>query len=200
MAASTPSGVRGATTTNRKLSKTSSPAPPPTTKCPSATLYYPLEIDNTIGSRHIVQAFPGPLPLGEDQARICDPDGVFCIRDIFTNFNTLYADPGLTQHVATLASTATVFNMKADGARMNVITAAIVYDDTHNTELNYGGYFMDEEFDNHHTHDTHQHAHDMAVSGGTRECALTFGTIDFRIEPEDDYGAVEFHLVDMTSN
>ena len=198
MAATTPSGVGGATTMNRKLSKNSSPAPPPptTTKCPSATLYYHVIIENTLGSRHIVQVFPGMPPLGEGQAKICDPDGVFCIGDTFTFFNTLYADPGLTQQVATLASTAKVINIKADGARMYMSTGAIVYEDT-KTELNYGGYFMDEEFENHHNGDTHQHGHDMAISGGTRECTLAFGTVDFRIEPEVDYGSIEFHLVDM---
>ena len=201
MAATTPSGVGG-----KKVSKTWSSAPPPTTtKCPSATLFYPLAIDNTLGSRHIVQAFPGMSPLGEGQAKICAPAGVFCIGDTFTNFNTLYADPGLTQQVATLASTAKVINIKADGTRMSMVTAAIVYEDTFdsypNTELNYGGYFMDGEFEINEVsggddYYNHQPAHDMAVSGGTLACALAFGTIDFRIGLDADYGSVEFHLVD----
>ena len=138
-----------------------------------------------------MQVFPAANPSG----RICDPDGLFCIGDTITNFNTLYADWGLTHQVATLASTTKVINIKADGVRMNMVTAAIVYEDTLG-ELNYGGHFMDGEFENHKYDTPQNNAHDMAVSGGTLACALAFGTIDFRIEPEDDHGSVEFHLVD----
>ena len=48
------------------------PSPPTTTKCPSATLYYPLAIENTLGSRHILQAFPGMSPLVEGEEKTAD--------------------------------------------------------------------------------------------------------------------------------
>ena len=184
MAATTPFSVRGATTTNRKLSKNSlSSTAPPTTKCPSAKLYYPFANNNTTNIR---QSFSGQLTLGVGQVKICYADGLLCIGDTFTHFITLYADEDLTEQVATLGSTAKVVNVKDDGTQVHVITASLVYDDT-NAELIYGGYI-----------DPNQDIRrEMAVSGGTRECALTFGTIDFSSSPENNYSTVEFQLVDL---
>ena len=161
-------------------------------ECPSATLYYSTAIDNTIGSPHIVLRFPGATPLGDGQERLCDPAGINCIGDTHTNFVTLYSDRGLTNQVATIASTAKVVNIKEDGERIYVVTASILYDDTNN-ELNYGGYFIEEEFN------LSEEPHDMPVSGGTLDCAMNFGTIDFSHEPDATYGSVEFHIVDMNN-
>ena len=138
-----------------------------------------------MGSPHIRQKFP----VMDGQVLICYDDyngNDICIGDTFTNFNTLYADENLTKQVATLASTAKVVNVKDDGTQVHVITASLVYDDT-GTELSYGGYtnlFQDTSI------------YDLAVSGGTRDCALTFGTILFG-GAGNNIGRVVFHLVDL---
>ena len=144
-----------------------------------------------MGSPHIRQMFPAPYPEGgPEEGLIChdDKDGNdICIGQIYTNFNTLYADENLTKQVATLASTAKVVNVKDDGTQVHVITASLKYDDT-GTELSYGGYtnlFQDTSI------------YDLAVSGGTRDCALTFGTINFGGLPYNNVGKVVFRLVDF---
>ena len=200
IATTTPSGVGGATTTNRKLSKnTASPTKnnlsstaPPTSKCPTADLYYPLAINNTMGSPHIRQMFPAPYPEGgPEEGLIChdDKDGNdICIGQTYTNFNTLYADENLTKQVATLASTAKVVNVKDDGTQVHVITGSLVYDDT-GTELSYGGYTNpNPKFP--------YEIHDLTVSGGTRDCALTLGFILFG-GAGNNIGKVEFRLSDL---
>ena len=135
--------------------------------------------------------FPAPYPEGgPEEGLIChdDKDGNdICIGQTYTNFNTLYADENLTKQVATLASTAKVVNVKDDGTQVHVITASLVYDDT-GTELSYGGYtnlFQDTSI------------YDLTVSGGTRDCALTFGTILFGGLPYNNIGKVLFRLVDL---
>jgi hypothetical protein len=174
MAASTPSVVGGATTMNRKLNK-NSPTVTPTMKCRTATLYYPLAKNNTLGSPHINQAFPGPSPLGEGEEKICLPNNTaVCIGDTFINSNTLYADPALTQQVAKLYSQGTVVNLNVGGGGSGLATSSIFYEDT-KAELIYGG--------------------TGAVFGGTQECALASGTIDLSSASGDNYGSVEFHLV-----
>ena len=176
MAASTPSGVGGATTINRKLSK-NSPTATPTMKCRTATLYYPLAKNNTLGSPHINQVFAGPSPLGEGGEKICLPNSPVCIGDTYIDSNTLYADPALTQQVATLLSKGTVVNVGTNatgGGGVGLVTGSIFYEDT-KAELIYGG--------------------TGAVFGGTQECALASGTIDVSSASGDNYGSVEFHLV-----
>ena len=169
----TPSGVGGATTMNRKLNK-NSPTVTPTMKCRTATLYYPLASNNTLGSPHIFQAFPGPSPLVEGEEKICLPNSTACIGDTYINSNTLYADPALTQQVATLLSRGTLVNLNVGGGGVGLLTGSIFYEDT-KAELIYGG--------------------NAAVFGGTQECALASGTIDFSSSSGDNYGSVEFHLV-----
>jgi len=185
MATTTPSGVGGATTTNRKLSK-NSPTATPTTTCPTATLYYPLAINNTLGSPHISQAFPGPTPdnFGTPEEKICA--GGVCIGDTYIDSRTLYADPALTQQVAMSLSKGTVVNLNNNPTPIcdryecygrggvGLITGSIYYEDT-KAELIYGG--------------------KTAVLGGTKECALASGTIEFISFSPDNYGSVEFHLV-----
>ena len=175
MAASTPSGVGGATTINRKLSK-NSPTATPTMKCRTATLYYPLAKNNTLGSPHINQVFAGPSPLGEGEEKICLPNSPVCIGDTYIDSNTLYADPALTQQVATLLSKGTVVNVGTNatgGGGVGLVTGSIFYEDT-KAELIYGG--------------------SGAVSGGTKECAMASGTMDFSNEGTNGYGSVAFHL------
>ena len=179
MATSTPSGVGGATTMNRKLSKNSlSSTAPPITKCPNATLYYPLAINNTIGSPHIVQRFPAATPAGSE--KICDnndnPDDVVCIGDTYTEFNTLYADQELTQPVATVASTSKVVNIQTiDGNFIvNEVTGSIHYDDIYSS-LTYGGRVLGEE-------DDQTTGMDFSVSGGTQDCVGIGGHIFFLVD------------------
>ena len=201
IATTTPSGVGGATTTNRKLSKnTASPTKnnlsstaPPTSKCPTAPLFYSLAINNTIGSPHTVQAFPGPSPLGLGEEKICHPELVYCVGDTYTKFQTLYSDRFLTQQVATLTSTAKVVNINDDGEQGNVITSSIVYQDVFpQIELNYGAFYFFEGFD------PNRKIKGQSVSGGTQECALTFGTVDdLETPPGSDFGAIRFNLVDL---
>ena len=168
----TPSGVGGATTMNRKLNK-NSPTVTPTMKCRTATLYYPLATNNTLGSPHIYQAFPGMSPLGEGEEKICVPNSVACIGDTITEFNTLYADKGLTQQVALFVASSKVINVGLDVGVVSVSFGSIVYDDT-KAELNFSG--------------------NAAVSGGTKECAMASGTMDFSNEGTNGYGSVAFHL------
>ena len=197
MTARTPSGVGGATTTNRKLSKNSlSSTAPPTTKCPidpTALLFYSVAINNTIGSPHTVQYFAGPSPLGLGEEKICHPELVYCVGDTYTKFQTLYSDRFLTQQVATLTSTAKVVNINDDGEQGNVITSSIVYQDVFpQIELNYGAFYFFEGFD------PNRKIKGQSVSGGTQECALTFGTVDdLETPPGSDFGAIRFNLVDL---
>ena len=173
MAATTPSGVGGAPTMNRKLSKnTVGGAAPPTTTCPTATLYYPVAINNTLGSPHIVQRFPAATPAGSE--KIC-PDGVVCIGDTYTEFNTLYADQELTQPVATVASTSKVVNIQTiDGNFIvNEVTGSIHYDDIYSS-LTYGGRVLGEE-------DDQTTGMDFSVSGGTQDCVGIGGQIFFLV-------------------
>ena len=157
---------------NRKLNK-NSPTVTPTMKCRTATLYYPLASNNTLGSPHIFQAFPGPSPLVEGEEKICLPNSTACIGDTYINSNTLYADPALTQQVATLLSRGTLVNLNVGGGGVGLTTGSIVYDDT-KAELIYGG--------------------SGAVTGGTKECAMASGTMDFSNEGTNGYGSVAFHL------
>ena len=183
MATTTPSGVGGATTMNRKLSKnTVGGAAPPTTTCPTATLYYPVAINNTLGSPHIVQRFPAATPAGSE--KIC-PDGVVCIGDTYTEFNTLYADKDLTQPVATLASTAKLVYIQANnGMQTNVVTGSIFFVGK-NTYLNYGGsFFIKDEVEP-------TYGMDFSVFGGTGECAGIGGQISFRFDAGENTGFID---------
>ena len=186
MTARTPSGVGGATTTNRKLSKNSlSSTAPPTTKCPidpTALLFYSVAINNTIGSPHIVQRFPAATPAGSE--KIC-PDGVVCIGDTYTEFNTLYADKDLTQPVATLASTAKLVYIQANnGMQTNVVTGSIFFVGK-NTYLNYGGsFFIKDEVEP-------TYGMDFSVFGGTGECAGIGGQISFRFDAGENTGFID---------
>ena len=168
----TPSGVGGATTMNRKLNK-NSPTVTPTMKCRTATLYYPLAKNNTLGSPHINQLFAGPSPLGEGEEKICLPNSPVCIGDTYIDSNTLYADPALTQQVATLLSRGTLVNLNVGGGGVGLTTGSIFYEDT-KAELIYSG--------------------SGAVSGGTKECAMASGTFDVSSASGDNYGSVAFHL------
>ena len=187
MATTTPSGVGGAVTMNRKLSKnTVGGAAPSTTKCPTATLYYPMDFNNTLGSPHIIQKIP--VVNSEGFQKLCDPDDYNCIGDTHIESYTLYADPGLTKKVATLGSTAKTVDIRDDATlpgetawrAVFVLTGSIVYDDT-NAKLNYSGNWDLQGF--------------QSVSGGTQECALAFGTIGFSNEGKNNYGSIEFNLV-----
>ena len=143
-------------------------------KCRTATLYYPLApSNNTLGSPHIFQAFPGPSPFEEYGEKICVPNNTaVCIGDTYIFSNTLYADKGLTQQVAKLFSKETVVDVGGGGG-VGLTTGSIFYEDT-KAELIYSG--------------------SGAVSGGTKECAMASGTFDVSSASGDNYGSVAFHL------
>jgi len=182
--AATTSVVGGASTTNRKLSK-NSPPPPPMTKCPSATLYYYVPFDNTIGSKyqHIFEVFRPPAPLG-DQPRLCAPSDSFCIGDTVVYSNTLYSDSGLTNRVGKLAGNTKVVAIEDDGTAAGSYTASIVYDT--GSEINVAGYF-DETF----------RYQDVSVSGGTGDCAFVRGTVTIHQEEVNaGIGTFDFNVRD----
>ena len=158
--AATTSVVEGAFWKNRKLSKKALPPPPtPVTKCPSATLYYYVPFDNTIGSKHqhIFEIFRPPLSLHwemRDELRLCTSSGIYCIGDTVVNSNTLYSDSGLTNRVGKLDGTATVVAIEEDGTAGSSCTISISYDT--GSDINVAGY-VDETF----------RYQDLSVSGGT---------------------------------
>ena len=166
MAASTTSGVGGAMTTNRKLSKRS--------------LHHP---QRSVRPQRCIIKWQSIIHLDRDT--LCKH---FRRRPRWTR--TLYLDRDLTNKAVTLALLGKAVNINDDGEEASVITGSIVYNGT-NTELSFGGYFLEEEF-------KPKATQDMAVPGGTRECALNFRTNDFIIEPEATYGTVEFHIMDIT--
>ena len=89
----------------------------------------------------------------------------------------------------------------------NVVTASIVYDTT-GSELTYGGYVL-EGATGYFQFPTEQVSRTMAVTGGTGECVMHMGTLEFIVDvkqetqnatiPNDVYGTVKFHLMDITT-
>jgi len=192
--AATTSVVGGATTKNRKLSKGNSPPSPPMTKCPSATLYFRMGYTNEIGG-DINLVNPANPPRADGQDGVCNTNGL-CIGDTITLVKVVYSDMSLTNKVGTLASVSKIAMIEEDNSYGKMVTGSILYDN--GTEINFGGYFHEGEYG------LVGRGPDLAVTGGTGDCALNMGMVDFivpgnSIVPLDAiYGLIEFHdITDM---
>lgn len=128
-----------------------------------------------------------------------------------TDFNTVYSDPGLTYRVGTFAATSQTVTIREGVTEVygcgRVVTASIVYDTT-GSELTYGGYVL-EGATGPFRFPTEQVSRTLAVTGGTGECVMHLGTLEFIVDvkleeqnatiPNDVYGTVKFHLIDITT-
>lgn len=192
-AAATTSVVGGATTKNRKLSKNSPPSPP-MTKCPSATLYYDKGWSNEVGSQNIQLITPANTPIdpssGIGVEALCSTRYGYplCIGDTVAQSRALYSDAGLTNKVGFLSSVSIISMVEEDGGYGKMVTASVLYEN--GTELNFGGYLHEDEYT-----EVGRGA-DLAVSGGTGDCALNMGLVDSTYPANLTYGLLEFH--DMT--
>ena len=144
--------VGGTSTTNRKLSKKAPPTPPLMTTCPSSMLYYPVPVDNTIGSQHIFEVFRPPSPLG-NQPRLCSQSGISCIGDTVIFSGTLYSDLGLTKKVGKVVGTSKIVTIAEKGTTGAIMTASILYDT--GSDINVAAYNESVRYQ------------DFPVSGGT---------------------------------